>query len=273
MKYFSYIFILIVSIFFFSCKPREVNMDEPRVAFQQIKDWYYKEKSYEEAIMKFNEFKSRYPYHKDSVQAELLIAESYYAQEKWPEASVSYEEFIKMHPRSDKIPYILYRNALCYYHQRNTANNRDQAATKESIREFKRYLKQFPKGKYAKEVSQNIEQSNQLLAEHEHFIADFYLRKELYHSALYRISLILKKYPEKNFLHEKALYNAAECYLNLASQKKVDQDNDKNIYIATYSIEDLRSKGLEMVNRYKNTYPSGNFSSKVQQLLNNFNNI
>jgi len=255
------------------CATKEVDMSDPAVAFQQIKTWYYDEEYFDEAINKFNEFKSKYPYNKYTTQAELLIADAYYTQEKWPEASVSYEEFVKLHPRHAKYAFALFRDANCFYNQRNSTIDRDQSPTKEAIEKFRKYLSEFPDGEYAATSRESLNLCVDQLADHAQFIADFYMWKDYYHSALHKYLKIVDAWPEKADHHGPALVNAALCYYELIKQKKKDPESDKNRYIAMQSVQELKTAGIKLIRTYNDKYAQGSLKGKANGILSKLNSI
>jgi len=267
MSYFRQLHaVVLIVVGMAACATQEVNMDAPDEAFNQIKTWYYDEEFYEEAINKFNEFKSKYPYHRHTTEVELLIADSYYTQEKWAEASVTYEEFMTLHPQHKQYAFALYRNASCFYNQRNATVDRDQSPTKEAIEQFRRYLNRFPQGEKAQQAQKNLELCVEQLSAHSDFIADFYLWKELYHSALHKYLQIMEAWPNKLELHGKAMVNAAACYEQLAKQKTQDPDTDKNEFVAKQTVAELKKKGKDLAEDYLKRYPDGALRSRAKGL-------
>jgi outer membrane protein assembly factor BamD len=249
-----------------ACKNREVDMSDGEKAFTQIKTWYYDEGKLEEATIKFNEYKSKYPYHRRTAEAELLIAHAYFKQNKWPEAQVSYAEFMKLHPRHESYPLALYRHALCYYKQRNTNIDQDQTPTQDALREFRAYLDQFPAGEFAAQARKHAQECTEQLAANAQFIARFYMWKEHYHSALSVYLRIMANFPDDRQLQQEAMIRAAECYDKLSEQKATDPDTDKNIYVASLSTDQLRQASQTMAGEYLKRFPQGDFRRAATRL-------
>ncbi len=260
--------VLILVFLTVGCKTREVEIDNPEKGYHQIKSWYYDEELFEEAIQKYSELRSKHPYSKYSVMAELDIADAYYQQEKWPEASVSYEEFAKLHPKHPKYAFALYRNAWCYFNQRNSSENRDQFPTKEAEEAFQYYIQQVPTGEHIAEARKYIKICQEDIVKQQLFIADFYMRKELFHAALYRYGELIKEFPNFLDLIEIAYYNSTICLFEMVKQKEETPDSDKNIFVARYTVEELRKQGVEMASLYINKYPSGRYKSELKGLIN-----
>lgn len=261
---------LMLVCFLASCATKEVNMDDSKEAYSQIRSWYYDETLYDEAIQKYNEFRSKYPYSKYSIEAELDIANAYFQQEKWPEASVSYEEFIKLHPKHPQLAFVLYRNAQCYFNQRNSVISRDQLPTEEAMFKFKIYLDKFPQGKYVKEATQHYRECKRDLATHEKFIGDFYLRQNHFFAALLRYKKIIALYRDIPGIHEASLYEAISCFSKLVQHKKKAPESDKNYFLANMQLADLRGEGRKLGRLYVEEYKSGKYLTTVRQLMKQF---
>ena len=75
----------------------------------------YEDGNYKDAIEYFQKLKDWYPFSKYANLAELKIADSHYHLEEYDEAIFAYEEFEKLHPRNEAIPYVIYQIGRSYY--------------------------------------------------------------------------------------------------------------------------------------------------------------
>ena len=89
-------------------------------------------KDYEDAIKDFRQLKERYPYSKYAILAELKLGDAHFLNKDYADAAIAYEEFARLHPRNEVVPYVLYQNrdvpfSFLYHHRsgsgRNTAGN------------------------------------------------------------------------------------------------------------------------------------------------------
>ena len=69
----------------------------------------YEDGDYTIAIEHFQQLKDWYPFSKYAILAELKIADSQYHLKNYEEAIFAYEEFEKLHPRNEAIPYVIYQ--------------------------------------------------------------------------------------------------------------------------------------------------------------------
>jgi len=167
-------------------RPPEIMADE---GIKQLK-----KKKYLDAADTFTKIKDRYPYSDQALLAQIKLADALYYDKKFDEALAAYKEFEKLHPTNKAIPYVIYQQGMCFYRQRSTID-RDQSFTQKALDEFRRLQKKFPSSEYAARADKYIGRCRQDLAEHEFYVADFYLRTKRYTSALDRFQGLAQEYP------------------------------------------------------------------------------
>ena len=74
----------------------------------------YKKGDTEKAREYFRAVLEKYPANEYSDNALFWIAESYYAEGKYEDAILGYEELFKNHPKSDKVPGAMLKQGLAY---------------------------------------------------------------------------------------------------------------------------------------------------------------
>ena len=151
--------------------------------------------NYSYAIGHFEKLKDWYPFSKLAVLAEIKIADSHYKLKEYEEAVMAYEQFESLHPRNEKIPYVLYQIARCYYDRIDTID-RDQTPARNALHAFNRLLKQFPATRYSRQSEGYIGTCLKSLAEHEFYVGRFYFKIKQYKAALYRFKAIISDYPD-----------------------------------------------------------------------------
>ncbi len=125
------------------------------------------------AIESFQAIIDNYPYSDYAVLAELRIADSYYEDHKFEEALSYYRDFSDLHPQHPKVPYTIFRSALCHA-SRVRAVNRDQTATRDALSYLDRLLLKYPHSEYAAEAEVMWRDLRTRLAQNVREIADFY---------------------------------------------------------------------------------------------------
>ncbi len=165
---------------------------------------------YDSAIATFQTIIDNYPYSEYSVLAELRIADAYFDDRQYEEALSYYRDFGDLHPQHEKVPYTIYRSALCH-ERRIRAVNRDQTATREALVYLDRLLANYPYSEYAREGEELWRELRHRLAEQVLAIGDFYRKRGEYEAAAERYRSLLSEYPGLG-LDARSLYNLGLCY-------------------------------------------------------------
>lgn len=192
-----------------SCSSDEKKSDTAEGAFALAQE-YEKDDRYEEAIRRFNEVKNKFPYSKYATMAELAVADTYYKQESYPEAQVAYQNFKELHPKHPQIDYVTYKLAMSYYDQLPGTIDRDLTLATSAIMYFDEVANQYPNSTHVADSRDKKTECQKKLGSKEEYIADFYFKKELYESALARYEGLYRNYPNLGF-DAKALSRASIC--------------------------------------------------------------
>lgn len=191
---------LVLSLFFLSsCATKEANnLNTAEGLFKEAQE-YSEAGRQEVAIARFTDVKNKFPYSPLAIDAELAIADTYYLQESYAEAQVSYQNFRELHPKHPKIDYVIYKTGMSYYMQLPETDDRDLTLGNDVIYHFQELVDKYPQSQYAAEAKTKRDETYERLMKKELYIADFYLQQEKYSAALYRYEEALKKYPGYGF--------------------------------------------------------------------------
>ena len=156
---------------------------------------YYRKGYWEMAEEAFRAIRDRYPDTPYALWAELKLADCKFYAKQYLEAIVLYEEFEKLHPTNEAIPYVIYQIGTCYY-KLMLSPDRDQSFTKKAIENYERLLDRYPDSPYVVEARKRIKECRERLGEHELYVAKFYFRTKRYRGAYWRILYLLQTYPD-----------------------------------------------------------------------------
>ena len=164
-----------------------------------------KDENYPEALKYFSYVKSKFPFSGYATLAELRVADTYYAQDKFLEAIDAYKLFIKFHPTHPEVVngYAWYQICRGYVEQIPSdwflvppSHEKDQAATRDALRELATFLKTFPESPYQEKGRLLYRKCLRKLADHELYVARFYLDRDKPKAAILRLETLLKRYPD-----------------------------------------------------------------------------
>jgi len=152
-------------------------------------------KEYEEAAKDYKKLKEHYPYSKYAILAELKLGDAYFYDKKYSEAAIAYEEFVRLHPRNEVIPYVLYQIGMSHFLAFSSVD-RDPEETQLSMQAFQKVVQNFPDTEYARKSEKQYLECKKRLVSHEMDVARFYYIKGEYAAAKGRMDAVVQKYPQ-----------------------------------------------------------------------------
>ncbi|MCO4745060.1 MAG: outer membrane protein assembly factor BamD [Proteobacteria bacterium] len=138
-------------------------------------------------------------YHRDdpvSVLAELEIADLYYRKGDHEQAKLAYQDFIRLHPRHDRVHYVTFRLGMSTYKRASKYAGRDQSSTRAALSTWASFGVRFPDSEHREEVEELIQTSRDRLAAKELFVARFYARESAWPAVQGRTSGLVSRYPD-----------------------------------------------------------------------------
>lgn len=227
------------------CVEKEFDPSDPAKSFTIARE-PYDDKDWERAVTRLGEFKSRFPYSQYAAEAELLAANAQFELERFAEAGAAYDQFVKLHPKHQKVDFAMYRIGECDWAQSPEEIDREQDYTIKAIESWNKLIEKFPTNENSTKAKQYIAQGTRRLADSHEFVSRFYCKLEIYHACAYRFSKLAKEYEQFKELKLDALKQAAMAFDKLAEQKAADLKSDKNIYFRDLTPEQLRGKAAEL---------------------------
>ena len=181
---------------------------------------------YIDATARYNAIRSQYPYSQFATLAELRLADAYFEEEKFTSAISQYRAFIKLHPNHTKVSYASYRVADSFAGQMPKpflflppTHERELASTRDAERELEFFLKKFPETEHTSDAKKKLAEVKRRLADHEMYVAQFYLKRKNYRASAMRLTYLLENYSGVG-LDARALFLLAKSYLELNDPTK-----------------------------------------------------
>jgi len=248
--------LLIVS----SCSSNEEMPDE-RLVEKELYDQAQtrlKNGSFSTAILSLEALESRFPFGRYAEQAQAELIYAYYMNSQFEASQSAAERFINLHPRHSHTGYAFYMKGLAAftddsglfsrYFQSDLAK-REVVMAQTSFGELSEFISRYPESKYVPHAKQRMIYLRNLLAEHEIYVADFYMKRGAYLAAIGRAKYVIENLP-----------NTPKTPFALS------------ILVEAYEIleyEELRKTSLEILNaNYPNFDFQGNESVKERSWAN-----
>jgi outer membrane protein assembly factor BamD len=178
--------------------------------------------NYYKAVEHFQRLKDIYPFSRYAMLAELKLGDAHYRLEQYEDALFAYEEFEKLHPRNEAIPYVIYQIGRCHFDRVSTPD-RDQTEARKALEAFTRLQKQYPNDPYSRSAAEHMVACYKSLSGHEFIVGEFYFKSKHFKAALTRFRTVVSDYPDVGY-HQPALSLIAACEKKIAEETSLLKD-------------------------------------------------
>jgi outer membrane protein assembly factor BamD len=138
-----------------------------------------------------------YPDSEYLAKAKLAIGDSYFKEggtAGLKQAIVEYKDFITFFPFLDEAAYAQLQIAMAHYHQMEKPD-RDRAETVQAEAEFQTFLEKYPNSPLYPQAEQHLREVQEVLAEGNFRVANFYYLRTAYRAAGARLIELTNRYP------------------------------------------------------------------------------
>ncbi len=149
-------------------------------------------------------------------KAKLAIADSWFREggaAGLANAEAEYKEFILFYPTLEEAPEAQYKVCMIHYKQMEKPD-RDPEQALRADEECRQVLVQFPNSRFAPEAQQLVRNIQEVLAEREYRVGDFYHLKGSYPAAASRFKALTDHYPLYSGA-DTALWKLADAYTRM----------------------------------------------------------
>ena len=202
----SILSIFIFSIMISSCSSNEEIPDE-RLLEKELYDQAQlrlKNGNFSTAIRSLEALESRFPFGRYAEQAQAELIYAYYMNAQFEASQSAAERFINLHPRHTHSGYAYYMKGLASftddsglfsrYFQSDLAK-REVVMAQQSFDELSDFIARYPESKYVPHAKQRMIYLRNLLAQHEVYVADFYMKRGAYLAAIGRAKYVIEHLP------------------------------------------------------------------------------
>jgi outer membrane protein assembly factor BamD len=147
--------------------------------------------------------KSRFPYSKYAVLAELRLADAEFGAEQYLEAIDSFRLFLKFHPTHEMVAngYVSFKIGDAYMRQLSgdfwlfpPSYEKDQSSTEDAANELKSFLDKYPDSPYRDKAKDILVKVGKRLADHEWYVARYYWDRGKPMGTVLRLRRLLERY-------------------------------------------------------------------------------
>ena len=224
---------------------------------------------YNEALELFQKVESDYSYTEWASKALLMRSYIYYESSRYLDALANLQKFKTRYAGSKDLAYAEYLMAMCLFEQVGLVSL-SQENTNLALKQFKKIIEKYPNSIFVDDSRFKIDLLIEQLAGKEMYLARYYMEREKWVPALYRLNNIYKNYQTTIYIEE-ALHRLVEINYkigNIESAKKYASIlgynfNDSDWYKKSYNLIEKKNYSI-----YKNKEKKS-FKEKFLQLIRN----
>lgn len=182
----------------------------PSVTFAEgaEQNWKLGESAFEDedylAAQRYYSFiRTKYPYSQFAALADLRIGDCQFERGRFIEAVDSYQNFVRLHPTHERVPYALYRTGLAHYEQipgdwflMPPSEEKEQSAVRDAERALRDYVERFPTDPSFEDGKKLLVDVRKRLMAHERYVANFYRNLGKDRAYLGRLQVIRTKFQD-----------------------------------------------------------------------------
>lgn len=155
------------------------------------------DKSFTEAIKRFEALDVQYPFGPETANAQLYLIYAYYMKEDYALATAAADRYIRLHPTSPHVDYAYYMRGISDYYQNLGVlervfaidlATRDLTQIQKAYQDFSMLTTRFPNSRYAPPAHQFMVYLRDVMADYEYQVAKYYYDRKAYIAAANRAS-------------------------------------------------------------------------------------
>ena len=197
---------IFIILFLSACSSNEEMPDE-RLIEKELYDQAQsrlKNESYSTAIMSLEALESRFPFGRYAEQAQAELIYAYYMNSQFEASQSAAERFINLHPRHSHTGYAYYMKGLAAFtddsglfsrYFQSDLEKREVVMAQTSFDELSDFISRYPQSNYVSHAKQRMIYLKNLLAKHEMYVADFYMKRGAYLAAISRSKYVIEHLP------------------------------------------------------------------------------
>lgn len=167
-------------------------------------------KNYNEAADIFEKIDDEYPFSKWALKGQTMAVYARYREEDYTKLLQIADDFIRLNPSSEYVPYMLYMKGLCYYNQIPDIE-RAQDHSQQASFIFRELIARFPTLDYATDAREKLGFIDEHLAGAKMSVGRYQIQNKNYIGALNNFHEVITRYRQTNQVPE-AFFRVAEIY-------------------------------------------------------------
>jgi len=215
-------FLIITLLVFisFSCSKKEKEKIGAEFSYDKAMK-LLKNKDYPKAAEEFEKIDDDFPFSQWAIKGQTMAVYARYKDEDYDKLFAVIDDFVRLYPNSEYMPYMLYMKGLSYYNKIPNIE-RAQDFTKESSYTFRELIARFPQTDYAEDARSKIEFIDEHLAGAKMSIGRYQIRNENYLGAIDNFSEVINRHHQTKQVPE-AYFHLNEIYSKIGLKEEAQK--------------------------------------------------
>lgn len=213
---FTLIFLLLTTTLF-CCAKKKDEKSNAEVAYTKAMA-SLKDKNYSAAAEAFSKIDDDFPFSKWAVKAQTMAVYAYYKDEDYPKLVSTVDDFIRLNPANEAVPYMMYMKGLSFYKQIPEIN-RAQDNTHEASITFRELVARFPADSHSEDARKKLTYVDEHLAGAKMSVGRYQIKNKNYIGAINNFTEVTERYRATDQVPE-AFFRLTEIYYKLGLQKE-----------------------------------------------------
>jgi outer membrane protein assembly factor BamD len=227
-----------------------------------------KKAHYQEARTLLQTLINTYPDSEFIARAKLAVGDSWYAEggsAAWSQAELEYKDFQVFYPNMPEAAEAQLKVATLHYRQMEKPD-RDFAQAARAAEEYKTLVQQYPDSPLVPEAKQRLREVQEVLADRQYRIANFYFLHENLAAAQARLQTVVDSYPLYSNI-DQALFDLGSIYEKEATGLRRQRlpDNVKESVSGDYEKHAVEAY-QRIVTRYPAMHRAGDARRRLEAL-------
>jgi len=217
MKNLQKIFLLLaLTTLAFSCSKKDDKTSAEIAYTKAVK--LLKDKSYSEAADAFEKIDGDFPFSKWATKGQIMAIYARYKEEDYAKLMQVSDDFIRLNPSSEYVPYILYMKGLAYYNQIPSIE-RAQDNTQQASFTFRELIARFPLDEHSDDAREKLSFIDEHLAGAKMSVGRYQIKTANYVGAIDNFHDVVLRYRQTNQVPE-AYFRMTEIYYKLGLKEE-----------------------------------------------------
>ncbi len=189
-------------------------------------------------------------------KAKLALADTWFREggsHGLAQAEAEYKDFILFYPTMEEAAEAQSRVCMIHYRQMDKPDRETFHALRADD-ECRQLMVQFPNSKFAPEMEQRLREIQEVLAQHEYLVGEFYFKKGSYPASTNRLDSVVDHYPLFSNADD-ALWKLGEAYAKMGPQFQPQSVEAYQRILREYPLSEYADRARAMLTEMEREIP------------------